>query len=163
MGAPFGRPGARRRSRGRGGLAQLSGERLSRIVESARASRTARRPAKARHRGEPSPAVPGPHPSRGLGLAALSAYLFPLSTHSSDAEPAPLSHSLPLSLFLSLSLFPPCLRLRSSFQWRKIIILLNGFARGARTQARAHTPPPEYPINAQIFGVPLTSADDSGS
>lgn len=161
MGAPFGRPGARRRSRGR--LARLSGECRSRIVESGRASRTPRRPAKAPRRGEPSPAVPGPPPSRGLGLAALSAHLFSPSTHSSDAEPAPLPHSLPLSLFLSLSLFPPCLRLRSSFQWRKIIILLNGFARGARTHARAHTPPPGYPINAQIFGVPLTSADDSGS
>ena len=44
--------------------------------------------------------------------------------------------SLPL---LSLSLFTPCLILCCSFQWRKIIILLNGFARGARTHERAHT------------------------
>lgn len=120
-------------------------------------------------RGEPSSAAPGPQPDHGAPqLAALSACFRSVLTVRMLSRLLFRTHFLCLFLSPSLSLsnlfFPPCLSLCSSFQWRKIIILLNGFARGARTQARAHThTPPWYPINAQIFGVPLTSADDSES
>lgn len=56
-------------------------------------------PTPGQEEGPPQPL--GPHPAQGF--AALSAYLFSLSTHSSDAKPCPLSHSLPLCLSLSLS------------------------------------------------------------
>ena len=68
--------------------------------------------------------------------------------------------SLPL---LSLSLFTPCLILCCSFQWRKIIILLNGFARGARTHERAHTHPAEVPNQCTNLRGPFNLCGCSGS
>lgn len=97
-------------------------------------------------RGESSSAAPGRQPGRGVPDSQHFLPIWSRSVLTVRMLSRLLSHSLPLSLSLSpsptslsLSLFPPCLILCCSFQWRKIIILLNGFARGARTHARAHT------------------------
>lgn len=97
-----------------------------------------------RRRDESSSAAPRPQPGRGVPDSQHFLPIWFRSVLTVRMLSRLLSHSLPLSLSLcpsptSLSLFPPCLILCCSFQWRKIIILLNGFARGARTHARAHT------------------------